>query len=320
MTSRSVFFAGGRFLAAFVFVLAVQSQWLAASERETIPGIGPVGEIVKVHGDFVFTEGPADDGKGGLYFSDVRGNRLHKTDGAGKLSTLLDPSNHSNGLMVNAAGTLFACVMDGRLVSVNPADKKVTVLAGEYNGKRFNAPNDLVLDKIGGVYFTDPRFLAPEPWPQGVEAVYYRAADGKVTRLMDDLPAPNGVILSPDEKTLYVIPSLQKEMMAYILEGPGKPGKGRVFCSLKQPDGTTGAGGGGDGLTIDTKGNLYITSRLGVQVFNAEGKLLGIIEFPEQPSNCTFGGKDRKTLYVTARTSVYAAPMEATGHAFPGAK
>jgi gluconolactonase len=194
----------------------------------------------------------------------------------------------------------------------------VRALAGTYEGKRFNAPNDLVVDRSGGVYFTDPHFRAPEPLPQAVTAVYYIAAGGKVSRLIDDLKAPNGVILSPDEKTLYVIPSMQEEMMAYPVEAPGKLGKGRVFCRTKQAEGRQGTGG--DGLTIDTKGNLYIATGLGLQVFNPHGELLGIIALPEAPANVTFGGKDRKTLYVTARTSLYTAPMEAQGHVFPGGK
>src|SRR5690606_16574642 len=105
---------------------------------------------------------------------------------------------------------------------------------------------------------------------------------------------------SPDESTLYVVPSLQKEMMAYPVEAPGKLGEGRVFATLKQAE--EGGNSGGDGLTVDVQGNVYITSLLGIQVFNPQGELLGIIELPEQPANCTFGGPDRKTLYVTART------------------
>jgi gluconolactonase len=228
----------------------------------------------------------------------------------------LEPSDHVNGMMFNAAGRLFACQMDGRLAAMDFETKKLTVLADGYQGKRFNAPNDLVLDRAGGVYFTDPRFRAPEPWPQGKEAVYYRAGDGKVTRLIDNLPAPNGVILSVDEKTLYVVPSMQQEMMAYPVKAAGELGEGKVFCSLTQPEGMTGTGG--DGLTIDTKGNLYITSRLGIQVFDAAGKHLGIIKFPEQPANVTFGGPDNRTLFVTARTSLYSAAMQSTGHQFPG--
>ncbi len=283
-----------------------------------IPGIGPAGEIVKLHGGFQFTEGPAADAEGNVFFSDIPNSRINKIDTAGKLSVFREPSNHTNGTMFNAAGELVCCEMDGRISAVSRDGKTVRPLADGYQGKRFNAPNDLVIDRTGGVYFTDPHFRAPEPLPQGVTAVYYIAPDGKVSRLIDDLKAPNGVILSPDEKTLYVIPSLQEEMMAYAVEAPGKLGKGRVFCRLKQAEGKSGAGG--DGLTVDAKGNLYITSGLGLQVFSPDGKALGIIAFPEQPANVTFGGKDRKTLYVTARTSVYTVAMEAVGHVFPAGK
>ena len=153
---------------------------------------------------------------------------------------------------------------------------------------------------------------------QGEEAVYYRNAEGKVTRLATGLAgkAPNGVILSPDEKTLYVVCSMQDEVMAYPVEQSGTIGEGKVFARLKQREGQSE--GGGDGLTLDVKGNLYITSGLGVQIFSPDGKLLGVIALPEQPANVTFGGPDRKTLYATARTSLYAVPMEAQGHAFPG--
>ena len=303
------------FLLAALLVAAVSISAIAA---DSIPGIGPTGPVKKVHGNFQFTEGPAADRQGNLYFSDVQGDKLYKVDAKGELSTILDPSHHTNGLMCNAAGNIVACEMEGRLIEVNPTTKEVKSLADGYEGKRFNAPNDLVIDRDGGIYFTDPMFRAPTPWPQGVQAFYYRAPDGKLTRLGVVEKAPNGIILSPDEKTLYVIPSQQAEMLAYPVEAPGKIGKERVFCTLKQAAGKTS--GGGDGLTIDTKGNLYITSALGVQVFNPQGSLLGIIEFPEQPANCDFGGPDYKTLYATARTSLYAVPMEATGHVFGAAK
>jgi gluconolactonase len=293
---------------------AIPLASLAQSPSTKIPGIGPVGEVKKLHGDFQFTEGPADDGAGNIYFSDIPANKIMMVDAAGKLSTFLDPSNHTNGLMFAGKGKLLACEMDGRLVEIDIESKKVTSLADGYEGTRFNAPNDLVVDKTGGVYLTDPRFRAPMPLPQGKEAWYYRAADGKVTRLGDNLPAPNGVILSPDEKTLYVIPSMQKQMMAYPVTAPGKLGEGKVFCELeqKEPNGN----GGGDGLTVDSKGNLYITSNLGLQVFSPEGKHLGNIAFPEQPANCTFGGKGNKTIYATCRTGFYSVEMEVAGHRF----
>jgi len=283
---------------------------------DAIPGIGPVGEVKQIQTGFEFTEGPAADAAGNLFFTDIPNNRIHKLDASGQLSVFAEPSGHCNGLMV-VGDRLLACEMDGRLKQYNLTDAKETVLSDKHGDKRFNAPNDLVMDQAGGIYFTDPRFRAPDPWPQGKEAVYYRAVDSTVTRLIEDRKAPNGVILSPDEKTLYVIPSMEKEMWAYPVEAPGKIGAGKLLCELRQAPGATS--GGGDGLTIDTAGNLYITSALGIQVVSADGKILGVISFPEQPANVTFGGPDHKTLYVTARKSLYTAPMESTGHVFPGA-
>jgi len=290
----------------------------AAEPTKPIPGLGPINQIAKVCTGFAFTEGPAADAEGNVYFTDIPNERIHKIESDGKVTTIREKSGHANGLMINAQGNIIACEMDGQIVAYSPDGATRKVLVATYNGKRFNAPNDLVLDRAGGIYFTDPAFRAPMPLPQGKTAVYYAAADGTVTRLIDDLPNPNGVILSPDEKTLYVVPSGQKQMMAYPVEGPGKLGQGKVFCELEQakPDGNRG----GDGLTVDEKGNLYITSELGLQVFDPSGKKLGIIAFPEQPSNVTFGGQDNKTLFVTARTSVYSCPMNVAGHQFQSKK
>ncbi len=284
---------------------------LGSAGDKLIPEVGVVGQAKKLHGNFKFTEGPAVDSQGNVYFNDIPANKTYKVNPEGKLSVFREPSNHSNGLMVNAKGEIVACEMDGRIVAVSPNGKEVRVLATEYQGNRFNAPNDLVIDKSGGIYFTDPGFRAPKPLPQGKLAVYYISPQGKITRLIDDLPNPNGVILSPDEKTLYVIPTGQKEMMSYPVLAPGK---GEVFCTLKQAK--EGGYRGGDGLTVDVKGNLYITSGLGLQVFNPQGKLLGIIEIPEQPANVTFAGPNLKTLYVTARTSLYVVPTTVKGHVF----
>ena len=287
-----------------------------AQAADPMEGIGPTGEIKTIGSEFQFTEGPASDGQGNMYFTDIPANLIYRLAADGKFAPARDPSNHTNGLMFTGAGQLLCCEMDGALVAFDLKTNTRTVLTDKYNDTRYNAPNDLVIDSRGGVYFTDPRFRAPEPWPQGVEAVYYRDPAGKVTRLADDLKAPNGVILSPDEKTLYVIPSMQKEMMAYTVAADGSVSEPRVFCTLQQPEGKDNTGG--DGLTVDTNGNLYITSALGIQVFTPKGKLLGIISFPQQPANVSFGGKDGKTLYVTARTGVYSVPMEAQGHVFPG--
>jgi gluconolactonase len=290
-----------------------------AQENQPIAGIGPAGEIVQAHTGFKFTEGPAADAQGNVYFSDISNNRIHKVDtAAGKLTTLLEDSQGCNGLMVDGRGRLIACQGGaGRVIAIDVATKQIEVLAETYNGKRFNAPNDLVVDRQGGVYFTDPSFGRGEP-AQDKMAVYYIASDRKVTRLIDDLLRPNGVILSPDEKTLYVLPSGAADVMAYSVESPGRLGKGRVLCQLQQAP--TGPPRGGDGLTVDTRGNLYFTQPAlkAIQVVSPEGKTLGLITFPESPANCTFGGPDFKTLYVTARTSLYRVKMTATGHRFGG--
>ena len=137
--------------------------------------------------------------------------------------------------------------MDGRIVAYDVATKKARVVVDKYNGNRFNAPNDLVVDKMDGVYFTDPSFRAPMPMPQNKLGVYYVDAAGKIARLIDNLPNPNGILLSVDGKTLYVIPTSQAEMMAVSdRKPPGKLGKGKVFCTLKGKEGTKG-GSGGDG-------------------------------------------------------------------------
>jgi len=296
-------------------LIAVLLAGGACLSAEQIPGIGPVGHVTKLHTGFEFTEGPTADAAGNLYFTDIPNQRIHKLDSQNQLSVFAENSGYSNGLMV-VGDRLLACEMNGKLKEYRLADAEQTTLAEQFEGKRFNAPNDLVIDRTGGIYFTDPRFRAPEKLPQGKEAVYYRAADGTVMRLLDDRKAPNGVILSPNESTLYVIPSMEKQMWAYPVEAPGKIGAGKVLCELQQRPGQDN--GGGDGLTIDTQGNLYITSALGIQVVSPDGKILGIIEIPEQPANVTFGGTDHRMLFVTARKSLYAVPMESIGHVFSG--
>lgn len=287
---------------------------------DPIPGIGPTGATGIIAAGFQFLEGPAFDGQRYLYFSDIPANRIYRWDAVSKVPTapevFLEPAGTCNGLMLDGAGRLIACSMEGKLIAIDIATKKVTPLAAEFKSARFNACNDLVVDRSGGVYFTDPRFRAPEPWPQVKEAVYYRSATGETKRIGDDFAAPNGVILSPDETRLYVIPSMDSTMVVFDVDSPGVVSNRRAFCKLEQPAGQKDKGG--DGLTIDTDGNLYITSALGLQVFDATGLALGTIAVPEQPANVTFGGIGNSTLYVTARTGLYSIPTSAKGHRFTG--
>src|SRR5262245_23549340 len=307
-----------RLLSLSLCALLLSLPAAAAENPDRIPGLGPTGPAVKLHTKFTFTEGPAADGDGNVYFTDMYARKVYKVDTKGKLTLLREKSNRANGLMVNAKGEVVACEMAGQVVAYSADGKQRRVLVDKHEGKRFNAPNDLVIDRQGGIYFTDPALGAPKPLPQGKTGVYYLSPEGKTTRLIEGLANPNGIILSPDEQTLYVIPFAHPDMMSYPVESPGKLGKGKVFCTLRLPEGVKNSGG--DGLTVDVKGNLYITSQLGLQVFDPAGKYLGLIKVPEQPANVTFGGKEFKTLYVTARTSLYTIPMEVAGHRFATGK
>ncbi len=293
--------------------------WLVPSCANTAIGqetavtktIRPTGEIETVHQGFDFTEGPAWDPRGVLYFSDIPNATIHRLGDNDKLSKFTADSKHTNGIMVAADGRILACQMDGQVVSYDVDSAKATVLADSFQGKRFNAPNDLVIDKSGGIYFTDPLFRAPEPLPQGIQAVYYISAAGEVSRATDHIAAPNGIGLSPDGKRLYVAPSRQAEMLVYDVDGPGKLSGGRTLCRLKQPEGKDDTGG--DGMAVDVEGNLYFTTNLGVEIFSSGGQHRGLVRFPEQPANVTLGGPDGKTMYVTARTGLYRVRMPIAG-------
>lgn len=306
-----------------LLVLGLTCIAALAAADDTIEGIGPVGPPQVVHDGFRFTEGPAADAEGNLYFTDVFGGAVHRANPGGDVATILTESQGTNGLMVDPAGHIIGCQgAAGRIIAIDPATGAVTPLVTEYEGKRFIQPNDLVLDSEGGVYFTDPRFgrATGDGNTQEKPAVYYAASDGTVVRLLDDLSFPNGILLAPDEKTLYVLPLASTELMAYPVDEPGKIGAGRAIYEM--PADKNGRRRGGDGLTVDKQGNLYLTAPAisSICVVDAEGAEKGRIEIPKAPSNCAFGGSDLKTLYVTARDTVYAYQMLATGHclAAPG--
>lgn len=258
--------------------------------------------VAKLAGGFQFTEGPAADKQGNVYFTDIRNNRIHRWSLDGKLSAFLENSGGANGLFFDKDGNLIACAGGkGQLVSIDPQGA-VTVLADRYNGKPFNSPNDLWIDPKGGIYFSDPRYGSRENLPQDGEHVYYLAPDRKqVIRVIDDMIRPNGVLGTPDGKMLYV----------------ADHGANRTFSYHINPDGTLAdktlfAPQGSDGITMDKIGNVYLTAAA-VAIYDKHGTLIKTIDVPEQPSNVCFGGKDRKTLFITARTSLYSIPMLVKG-------
>lgn len=243
---------------------------------------------------FKFTEGPTPDSKGNVYFTDIHNNRIHCWSIDGKLSTFREDSGGSNGLSFDKNGNLLAC--EGKrkqVVSIAP-DKKVTLLASEYGGNRFNQPNDLWIDPKGGIYFTDPLY-GRNGLTQDGQHVYYIPPDKKApVRVIDTMTRPNGVVGTPDGKTLYVADHGSGKVFRYGVNDDGSLTDGTFFAAVCS-----------DGMTLDKEGNVYLTS-YAVQVFSPQGEMIEIIRVPERPTNVCFGGKERNTLFITARTSLYA--------------
>jgi gluconolactonase len=273
----------------------------AAASAQSL--VAPGARVEKLADGFRFTEGPAADAQGNVYFSDIPNQRIHVWNVAQrKLTTFRENSGGANGLFFDKQGNLICCEGTARQVTSISPDGKVTVLADRYDGKRLNSPNDLWVDPDGGIYFSDPRYGNMEGLEQDGFHVYYLAPDRKtLTRVIDDLEKPNGVLGTADGSKLYVADAGAGKTYVYQVLGPGKLGPKKLFAEQ-----------GSDGLTIDQRGNVYLTSA-GINIYSPEGKLLETIEVPERPANLTFGGPDRKTLFITARTSLYAVPMAVRG-------
>ncbi|MHC4554658.1 MAG: SMP-30/gluconolactonase/LRE family protein, partial [Planctomycetota bacterium] len=261
--------------------------------------------VQKLTGGFQFTEGPAANQEGDIYFTDIPNNRIHKWSIDGKLSTFVENSDGANGLSFDDNGNLIACAGGtGKLVSINPQGKS-TVLADKYEGKPFNSLNDLWIDPKGGIYFTDPRYGNRENLPQDGEHVYYLSGDlQQCTRVIDDMIRPNGVIGTPDGTTLYVADHGANKTYVYKIDPDGTLSDKKLFA--KQ---------GSDGMTLDQKSNVYLTSEA-VNVYSPSGELIETIYVPEVPSNVSFGGKDKKMLFITARTSLYSIDMQSKLYSF----
>ena len=286
---------------AFAVVAVVAMAAAVGSAQDSV--VAPGAEMRKLAGDFQFTEGPAADAEGNVYFTDIPNNRILKwAVEAGQLSTFREDSGGANGLYFDREGNLLVCEgSGGRLVAISP-DGKLTVLADKYDGKAFNSPNDLWIDPKGGVYFTDPRYGSRDNLPQDGEHVYYLTPDRtKVIRVIDDMVRPNGLIGTRDGRLLYVADHGDSKTFVYTVNEDGTLSGKKLFASE-----------GSDGMTIDNRGNIYLTTRV-VAVYNPEGEKIEEIKVPEGPANLTFGGADRRTLFITARTSLYSIPMAVRG-------
>ena len=265
-------------------------------------------KVQKLADGFKFTEGPAVDAEGNVFFTDQPNNKIHKWSIDGKVTIWHDSPGRANGLYFDKHGNLLACAdMDNQLWSIDP-DGRVTVLVKNYKGKLLNGPNDLWEDPKGGIYFTDPLYKRPywtrDPaMQQDGQHVYYLTPDReKLIRVADDLVQPNGIIGTPDGKKLYVADIGDRKTYVYNIEADGKLSGKKLFCSM-----------GSDGMTIDNEGNIYLTGR-GVTVFNPAGEKIEHIPIDAGwTANVTFGGPDRHTLFITAQTSIYGLQMRVKG-------
>jgi gluconolactonase len=292
---------------ALVTALFLTTGYVFAADSSVI---ATGAKLEKLGDGYSYTEGPAVDRDGNVFFTDHPKNRIVKWSAAdGKISDWLQPAGRANGTDFDKAGNLLAVAMEkGELWSIAP-DKKVTVLVTNFGGKMFNGPNDLWIRPDGGIYFTDPfYYLAYTHRDSNVrmigQHVYFMAPDRKtVTQVTTDLFAPNGIIGTPDGKVLYVGDLGGQTSWVYDIQPDGNLTNKRLYCNL-----------GSDGMTIDVEGNVYLTGN-GVTVFDKTGKKIEHIAVPEEDwtANVTFGGKDRGLLFITASRSIYGLKMKVKG-------
>ena len=269
--------------------------------------IAPGAKVQKLSGGFKFTEGPAADANGNVFFTDQPNNRILKWSVDGKLSTFHESPGRANGLYFDKKGNLLACAdLNNELWSID-MQGNATVLVRDYKSKKLNGPNDLWEDPKGGIYFTDPFYKRPY-WNRGSmeqdgQHVYYLSPNReKLIRLTNDLVQPNGIIGTPDGKLLYVADIRARKTYVYNTNADGTLSNKKLFCSM-----------GSDGMTIDNEGNIYLTGR-GVTVFNSAGEKIEHIDIDAGwTANVCFGGEDRHTLFITAQTSLYSLRMRVKG-------
>src|SRR5947208_7394835 len=283
-------------------------------------------QIEKLAGGFTFIEGPLWRPSNALWFSDVVGNVVRQWTPDGKVTEILKPGgydgnslpaggfNGPNGMTSFKDGAVLLCQHGNRRIAQIDKDMKVSTFIDKFEGKKLNSPNDLVFHSDGSLYFTDPPYGLPKADDDPAKELkfngVFRWAKGKLQAIVRDLTRPNGIALSPDEKTLYVANSDEKHKvwMRYDLGADGTATNGRVFADVTAET----ADGLPDGMKLDSQGNVYATGPGGVWVFNPDGKHLGTIKPPETPANCGWG-EDGKSLFMTARTGLYRIKLAVAG-------
>ncbi len=290
----------------FLFGFLVITNFSCSAQQTSL--IAKDAELEVVADSFTFTEGPAMAPNGDVYFTDQPNDRILKWSAAeNRVSVYLEPSGRSNGLYFDNEGNLLACADEkNQLWAIDP-NKNIEVLIGDFEGKKLNGPNDLWVDQKGGIYFTDP-YYQRDYWTRTAmelekQQVYYLSPVKKeVSVVANDLVQPNGIIGSADGKLLYVADIGDKKTYSYSINSDGSLGNKTLFTNM-----------GSDGMTLDEQGNVYLTGN-GVTVFNKKGeKILHIPIDQGWTANVTFGGKDQKTLFITAMNSVYTLEMNVKG-------
>ena len=284
-------------------------------------------KVFKLAEGFQFTEGPIWTKDGSLLFSDPNANKIYQYSKAGNLTVHKNNSGYaskdvadyfqpgSNGLTLDPQGRLTINQHGNRRIVRREANGNLTVLAGKYQGKRLNSPNDLVYRSDGTLFFTDPPFGLPkfydDPRKQLPYSGVYSLHDGKLKLQSSELKGPNGIALSPDEKFIYIgnWDTESKIVMRYEIDAKGNFSNGKVFFDMTRAPGEDAI----DGIKVDRHGNLYVCGPGGIWVLSAQGKHLGTIKTPKNPHNLAWGGDDGKTLYITAQTTLYRMPLNVAG-------
>jgi gluconolactonase len=274
----------------------------------SIERIAESGAPERIATGFEFTEGPVWHPDGYLLFSDIPPGRIYRLVPGGEAKVWREPSGNSNGLTLDAEGVLIACEHGNRRVSRGNGGEAAT-LADSYEGKRLNSPNDVVVKRDGTIYFTDPPYgISPGEQEQPHNGVYRLTPGDEPELLSTDLDRPNGLAFSPDESVLYVGDSGQRKLHAFDVRTDGTLANFRLVADMNHEE-----PGSPDGMKVDEEGRVFITGATGVWVFEPDGVHLGIIATPETPANCAWGDEDRRTLYITARTSVYSVRVKTPG-------
>lgn len=276
----------------------------AAVPRDPLVG---AGTAMLLQAGFQFIEGPVwRPASSVLLFSDIQGNTIYRLTPPSSIDTFRADSGNSNGLVEDENGLLLAAEHGNRRVSRTTAGGQIVDVATMYQGMRLNSPNDIAVRSDGTIYFTDPPYgISPGDQELGFNGVFrVPPGGGLVAEWQGALSSrPNGILLSPDESVLYVADT-EGPVRAYDVAGDGTLSGERVFTSD-----VTGA----DGMCMDETGNVFVTTSSGVEAFAPNGSLWGTIAVPEQPANCTFGGSDYRTMYITARTGLYSVAMVIPG-------